>query len=588
MSSIVLTHGSGAARGFDFYDDAVGAMASASALGNVQREGGETAARLEGWLGSRVSGPFLAFLHLYEPHAPYEPPEPFKSRYAARPYDGEIAAADAVLGRFLAFLKEKGAYDRALIVVFSDHGEGLGEHGEDEHGYFLYRETLQVPLLLKLPGSKDGGTSVKEPAALSDIFPTALRVVGVESPPLPEGPQPLTELARKDAPRRIFSETYFPRIHLGFAELASDIEGSFHYIDAPRPELYDVTNDPAERTDLAPQKTAELRTLRLDVERRRQAFAKPGAVDPEEKKKLTALGYVSAGGTESNGALPDPKDGIETFRSLRAAFTLETEGKEADATRAFQALLERNPRMLDVWEAYSRCLFRLGRADDSLAAMKKTVEIAPSGATSYLVSVAELALQMGRLDDAEANARLAKERGDETAANVLARAALVRRDLAKAEEWATEARGHRGQEPQALMVLARVAAERGDGAAALARLDEADAAARAQGLAPVRSLRQLRGDVFARGGRPAEAEAELLGELHDFPSNATARVALAALYGAGGRVAEARRVLETLLEDSPTPFSYDTAARLLLAMGDRPGAEDVKRRARTRFGGRNT
>src|ERR1019366_2708962 len=173
VSCFVLKGDSGIARGFDFYDDAVEPAEGQAALGQVQRAGPDTEARLETWLAARPpGGKLFAFLHLYEPHTPYEPPEPFKTRYAAQPYDGEIAQADAIVGKFLAFLKARGPYDRALIVFLSDHGEGLGDHGESEHGMFLYRETLQVPLFVKLPGGKRAGETVATPAALADVFTT--------------------------------------------------------------------------------------------------------------------------------------------------------------------------------------------------------------------------------------------------------------------------------------------------------------------------------------------------------------------------------------------------------------------------------
>src|SRR5262249_51631302 len=139
VSAFVLDHTTGISSGFDFYEDRVEARRSGLAIGEVQRPGAETERLLEGWVASvPAEKPFFAFLHLYEPHAPYSPPEPFAGRYADRPYDGEIAAADEVVGKFLAFLKSKGHYEKAVIVFLSDHGEGLGDHGEDEHGIFLY------------------------------------------------------------------------------------------------------------------------------------------------------------------------------------------------------------------------------------------------------------------------------------------------------------------------------------------------------------------------------------------------------------------------------------------------------------------
>src|SRR6267142_1779277 len=172
VSAYVLRGATGIDDSLDFFDDAVGGEVEWTRdLSLLQRPGGETARRALAWAERVKAGPFFLFLHIYEPHLPYEPPEPFRSRYGAT-YDGEIAASDGVVGEFLGQLKRDGIYDRAIVLLVSDHGEGLGDHGEQEHGILLYREVLQVPLLLKLPGSRGAGTRVKEPVGLIDIVPT--------------------------------------------------------------------------------------------------------------------------------------------------------------------------------------------------------------------------------------------------------------------------------------------------------------------------------------------------------------------------------------------------------------------------------
>src|SRR5262245_132573 len=181
VSSIVLSHATGVSRGFDFYEDGIEPAKASQTISRVQRNGAETAALLTEWMRAHDKGPFFAFLHLFEPHSPYEPPEPFKSRYAL-PYDGEIARADDIVGVFLAGLKERGLYDRALIVFLSDHGEGLNDHGEDEHGVLLYREAIHVPLMVKLPGNRRAGETVAAPVALVDVFPTIVEGVGISPP----------------------------------------------------------------------------------------------------------------------------------------------------------------------------------------------------------------------------------------------------------------------------------------------------------------------------------------------------------------------------------------------------------------------
>ena len=162
----------------------------------------------------------FAFLHLFEPHTPYEPPEPYKSRYPSA-YDGEIARADEIVGDFLDFLKGRGLYESAVIIFLSDHGEGLNDHGEEEHGVLLYREAIRVPLLVKLPGSRRGGEDVASPVALIDVFPTITALLGLSPPPGLPG-IPLTAAPRAAAAaRRVYSETLYPRLHLGWSDLAS-------------------------------------------------------------------------------------------------------------------------------------------------------------------------------------------------------------------------------------------------------------------------------------------------------------------------------------------------------------------------------
>jgi choline-sulfatase len=215
------------------------------ALGRVQRSGAVTEELLERWIGEQPPDkPVFAFLHLYEPHSPYEPPEPFKSRYAHRPYDGEIAAADAIVGRFLGFLKSKQIYDKAIVVFLSDHGEGLGDHGEDEHGIFLYREALRVPLFVKLPGGARAGERIGSPVGLVDVFPTVAALLG-EKVPFPAGRGAGSRVrgpARRE--RRLYAETLYPRLHFGWSDLASLTDRRYQFIEAPRPELYDWTHDP--------------------------------------------------------------------------------------------------------------------------------------------------------------------------------------------------------------------------------------------------------------------------------------------------------------------------------------------------------
>jgi arylsulfatase A-like enzyme len=329
VSAFVLDHASGVAEGFDFYDDRVEARDIAVALGRVQRPGGETEALLEGWIGRQnPDRPIFAFLHLYEPHTPYEPPEPFRTTYRARPYDGEIAASDVIVGRFIAFAKARGLFDRAIVVLLSDHGEGLGEHGEDEHGILLYREALRVPLFIKLPGSRDKGRRLATAVGLTDVFPTIASLLGEKAP---EGLAGRAVFASDSEARSIYSETLYPRYHFGWSDLASLTDARYHYIAAPRPELFDWTTDPSEQHDLSGALPPAFRSMRLALEKMERPLQPPGSSDPETVRKLASLGYIGASSAAaSRRDLPDPKDRIHTLDRLKDASRLVSEHREDD------------------------------------------------------------------------------------------------------------------------------------------------------------------------------------------------------------------------------------------------------------------
>ncbi|MGZ6988864.1 MAG: sulfatase-like hydrolase/transferase, partial [Thermoanaerobaculia bacterium] len=533
-----------------------------------------------------TNGKLFAFLHLYEPHTPYEPPEPFKTRYAAQPYDGEIAQADAIVGRFLAFLKERGLYDPSLIVFLSDHGEGLGEHGESEHGMFLYRETLQVPLLVKLPGGRRAGTSVAAPAALSDVFTTVAEAVGLEGFTPPPGTVSLLAPARRGPPRRILSETFFPRIHFGWSELSSLFDGRWHYIEAPKAEIYDVVADPGEKSNRLAEKPDALRAMLAEAGKRKPAYESAGDLDPEARKKLASLGYLSAGPSSANaGTLDDPKDRIGTFEELRIGLGHFTAGNSAKAHAIFTKLLEENPRMLDVWDMDSKVLIQLGRPEEALAALRKTVDLAPEAArTPYLREVANLCLQLGKWDEGAKHAEALRALGDPDAEDIAARAALGRSDFAAAEPAARAAyeRGSGKTKVRGALVLGRLAVMRNDIASAQKWADEA-AALSADDKMVQSGLHMLRGDVLARLGRAPEAEKELLEEIRLYPDRLDARVSLSALYVSVGRREDARRTLIQLVARQPSPEAFLLAMKTFRATDDPAGEREMRREAKRHF-----
>jgi choline-sulfatase len=314
VSAIVLAKASGIARGFQFYDDAIEVAEPGVSLGSLQRSGFASEQIAEKWIVDNTVPPFFFFLHIYEPHTPYEPPEPFASRYPDRPYDGEVAAADAIVGKWLTFLKRRGLYENSIVVLLSDHGEGLGDHGEDEHGLLLYRESIRVPLIIKLPGNRRHGERVAGPAGLVDVFPTVAGLLGI---PTPAGLSGLSLLGRQETARdrALYSETLFPRYHFGWSDLASLETEGFQYIHAPAPEAYDLAADPREQRNIASERAPDFRRLRAQMMAMARPRKPPGPSDPEAVKRLAALGYIGAS-PASEGAenLPNPRDHLDEIR----------------------------------------------------------------------------------------------------------------------------------------------------------------------------------------------------------------------------------------------------------------------------------
>jgi arylsulfatase A-like enzyme/thioredoxin-like negative regulator of GroEL len=584
VSAYVLRPETGMSHGFDVYDAGIPVHFTDS-LGLSQRPGGQTADAALAWLKTlRTDRPFFLFLHLYEPHTPYAPPEPFASRYAGRPYDGEIATADAIVGRVLGALKEQGIYDRAVILLLSDHGEGLGDHGEQEHGIFLYREALQVPMILKLPAGRQGGSRVASPAQIVDVFPTLLSLVGVALPTEAAGPfpgRPLLGDAAPATPRDLYAETFYPRLHFGWSELTSLIRDRFHLIQGPAPELYDLAADPREGRNALAGERRTYAAMRQSLAGLQRELLPPAAVDPETARKLAALGYASGAASTSRGeALPDPKSRIATLRDFDLAMGLFGRGSYAEAVPAFRRLVAASPKMADAWENLALSLEKLGRRDEALDAYEHAMD-ASGGASFVAVATGSLLLAMGRLDEAKAHAELGLKGSPGMAESLLAQIALARNQPEEAEKEARAALAAPGSRIAPLMTLAQVLQKQGRLAEALAAADQAAAELARTGAAgqTYAGLHWVRGDLLARLGRTPEAERELLQEIHDFPHDTRAPASLALLYASAGRPQEAVAVLRRMVEGEGSPAAYAEAVKTLRILGDPAGAAALLRHA---------
>ncbi len=580
VSAFVLDHATGIAAGFDAYRDDIEMRASAEAMGQVQRKGAATEELLETWIGEeRADKPFFAFLHLYEPHSPYDPPEPFRTRYAGRLYDGEIAAADAVVGRFLGFLKSKRIYDKAIVVFLSDHGEGLGDHGEDEHGIFLYREELRVPLFVKLPGNARAGERVGAPAGLVDVFPTVAALLGEKPPPALAGEPLLPDAPRPGPDRRVYSETLYPRLHFGWSDLASLTDGRYQYIEAPRPELYDVTKDPAEKNDLAGGLPPAFRSMRTQLLATERPLKPPGAADDETLKKLASLGYLTSRSPDASARdLPDPKDRIQTLGRLREASRLAA-GREEEAVLLIRGLAAENPRMLEAWELLTRALRRAGRPREAREALEHADRLQP-GTPQLLAGLSDLSLESGDLEKARSYALAARAAGAADVAPLLARIDLASGDFVRARAEALEAIAERSLDQGPLVLLAEIEAAAGNLEVALTALRRADA--HGAGRPPTMNLEATRGDVLSRMGEDKAAERAFTAEIKAFPENLGAWSHLAILYASAGRDREFRDVLSRMTTEVRGRRSFEAAAGICEIVGDKQAARAFRARASTR------
>ena len=573
VSSYVLRGRTGLGAAFDFYDDAV-EIRPGSAQGSLQRNGSQTVAIARRWIEQNQNEPFLFMLHLFEPHAPYAPPPPFANRYPLA-YDGEIAATDQIVGELLDALRTSGIYEKAIVIITSDHGEGLMDHGEQEHGIFLYREAIQVPLFLKLPGNRDGGKSLAEPVGLIDLFPTIAKLVGAGVPPKLDGSS-LLETPSK--PRTIFSETIYPRVHLGWSELRSLVGGGHHYIDAPRAELYDLKTDPREATNILADHRRVAASMREAMRPLIVPIAAPQNIDSEEAQKLAALGYLSSTTPASGGPLPDPKDRIGEIALLREGAQLTQARRFNEAIAKLETVLAANPRLSDAWILLAKCYDEAEDYENAVAAYRKTIELSPTTSGDTALTLGSVLLKMNRLDDAESHAELGLRTNPASARLLLGRVALARKDMPKAEQQAKAAMEDALYRIPATVLLAQALNGQNKPAEALALVEKAATEIAARSYEPVAMLDFARGDALARLNRLDEAAAAFQREIRHFPHGRQAYANLTVVYALQGKINEARRTMETLIAANPGPESYRVAAQTFEELGAPEEAARWRRR----------
>ena len=390
IASSVLDRQSGLARGFGVYSDRFDAGAN-------ERTGDVVAAEAIAWLKELATPkPFFAWVHLYDPHAPYNAPEPYAMRYAGRPYDGEVAWCDELVGRLVATLRETGVLENTLVIVTSDHGEALGDHGEDVHGYFVYQATLRVPLVVRGPGVK-AGTRLGGLVRTVDLFPTILDMTGLAAGTQPSSGRSVAHALRggsvTDEPS--FAESLVPLLHYGWSDLRAVRDGRWKYILAPRPELYDLDADPGELRNLVDREPARARAMRTGLEdrlRKEKATTRkePAAsgISPDLLERLGALGYVSPGGpADKKSAGADPKDKLEEYKALstlmQQALVALRAGRPGEAVEHLREVARRGLDSYELHYYLGRSYAALKRWRDAVKEYEKATAALPGGIEAW-------------------------------------------------------------------------------------------------------------------------------------------------------------------------------------------------------------
>ena len=585
VGAFVLDRRWGIARGFErYFDDFdLSKFEGGGGMDSVQRRGDEVVARAVEWLAEDEKRPFFAWVHLYDPHTPYDAPEAFASRFPKTPsgaYDAEIAWTDSLVGRLIDSLGQR-RLERTVVVVVGDHGEALGEHREQTHGFFVYDETIQIPLFLAGPGIASG--VVHEQVRIVDVLPTVLELLGLESPPQVQGVSLLLRGGERQGLPAL-AESWYPRYHYGWSELASLRDGRYKLIRAPRRELYDLESDPEESRNLAeedPQRAdameAALRELTARVARD-EANRGPQVLDSETAERLQALGYVASGVSPRHleeRPRGDPKDKIDLYNLLKKAGTAASEDRLDEAIVMAHEALERDPEIVEGHMLLGNFERKAGRLAAAVAAYRAALGIDPEH-QGALYNLATTYKTLGRFEDA----RLGFERAhvlDPRNGRVvwqLADLHMQRHRLPDAESLLKDAIEQGVDVPRFRLKLGECYIE-------MKRWAEAETTLReAVRLQPeLKTAHYNLALVYEGRGELAEAAAEYEAELAQNPQAFRASFNLAKLLQQQGRLPEALARFRQAVEHGPDfAVGHLYLAKALLDAGDLAGAEVSARR----------
>lgn len=394
-------------KGFDVYDDSYGSTNPVRDLSFIERKAEEVNDRAIRWITENKEDRFFVWIHYFDPHAPYEPPPPFDHEYAGREYDGEIAYTDQVLGELLDMLDRQELTEKTLIVLTSDHGEGLGEHREKTHGIFIYDSTLRVPLIFSNPKILPESRVIAEQVALIDVMPTVLDLMGWDPVPRTEGQSLKSLLSGKNPlPRRFcYIESVAAMLDRNWAPLQGVRTEEWKYIDAPEPELYDLQKDPEEDTNLIDKRPEIARKLKEDLQNAienssmaRLPRASGSKMDEDTRKKLRSLGYISGRNIGGETGRQDPKAMIELDNLFNDAIIASETGNTEGASRMYDEVLRNQPDFILAYEYASYNYYKMGKIAEAIALLERAVE-RDAANPSLLARLGLYYQEIGKIDE---------------------------------------------------------------------------------------------------------------------------------------------------------------------------------------------
>ncbi len=413
LGSFVLDRRFGLDQGFDTYDDQVAAAPEELESLEAERSADDVFSAFDEWFSAReTSRPFFAWLHFYDPHAPYTPPEPFATKYRADPYAGEVAYVDAVIGRVIGRLEEEDLLQRTVMAVVGDHGEGLGEHGERTHSLLIYNSTLHVPMILFAPGRIEAGARVESLVRTIDLAPTLLELAGHQQG-FGEGQSlvPLIERGEEDSESReadlihaAYSESLYAQRNLGWSSVRGLETGTHRLILGPDPELYDLLVDPEEQHDLAEARPELIKELNLLLDQvalepvGERGESKTPAMDPETVEQLRSLGYLS-GSSASSGAIGkdgevNPRKFIGDWERIEEGLRYYVQDDFANAAERFESVLSAHPETRLLYEYLGSCYERSGKADEAEKVYRSALDMGLESSEFHL-GLARISMEKG-------------------------------------------------------------------------------------------------------------------------------------------------------------------------------------------------